>query len=72
MNDRSKAGIMTAGGTMIIVLTLMFNLAGDTLVSPFFKRLERKMYFDRVISKKGLSLHRARFWEEVKEDGRNR
>jgi len=72
MNDARKAGILVGGATAIIALTLIFNLAGETLVSPLIKRLERKMYFERVISKKGLSLHKARFWEEVKEDGEAR
>lgn len=64
MKDERKFFLFLAGSLILISSIIFFNILGDRYSEEITSYLERRFYYERVISKKGLSLHRALYWRE--------
>lgn len=55
--------------TIIVAITLVFSILSYNIFEEFLMTgiagyLKRRIYYERVISKKGLSLHRGMYWRK--------
>ncbi|MGD0884157.1 MAG: hypothetical protein ABSA46_04640 [Thermodesulfovibrionales bacterium] len=64
MTDTNKFKLLIFLTTALTVLIISFNLLQDYLMPEIEGYLERRIYYERVISKKGLSLHRGEYWKK--------
>ncbi|MFN3739427.1 MAG: hypothetical protein ACK4TF_01985 [Thermodesulfovibrionales bacterium] len=62
MKDEKKFGLFIGISVLLIIISLLFNVFGERFSKDIGSYLERRFYYERVISKKGLSLHRALYW----------
>lgn len=67
MSDESKFKIAASFITALCVLAVAYNIAQEYFVPDLAAYAKRRIYYERVISKKGLSLHRAEYWSEEKD-----
>ncbi len=49
------------------MLSMLYAVAQDRLLSDLEGYLARKLYYENVISQKGLSLHPAKYWKKMDE-----
>ncbi len=49
----------------LITIIISYNVLAEYMASGPFQYFKRKVYYEKVISKKGLSLHRARYWRPI-------
>lgn len=63
MKDKRKFLLFIVASILLISSAIIFNILGDSS-SDITSYLERRFYYERVISKKGLSLHRALYWRQ--------
>ncbi len=66
MRDEKKFKLVTAVSLVVCVLAILYNIASEYLIPDMEGYIQRKLYYERVISKKGLSLHKAQYWREEK------
>ncbi len=64
MSDKKKFKILIILSTLLTVLTLSYNVLQEYFMPEIEGYLERRIYYERVISKKGLSLHEGMYWKE--------
>lgn len=64
MKDEGKFKLLTYFSAILIALTLSYNILQEHLMPGIEGYLERKVYYENVISKKGLSLHKGMYWRE--------
>jgi hypothetical protein len=64
MSDTKKFNILIKVMTVIIVLILSYNIFQEYIMTGVGDYVKRRMYYERVISKKGLSLHKGMYWKE--------
>lgn len=64
MTDSKKFRILVILMTLLSVFILLYNILQDSLFQDIEGYIERRMYYERVISKKGLSLHKGMYWRE--------
>jgi hypothetical protein len=64
MSDTKKFNILIKVMTAIIVLILSYNIFQEYIMTGVGDYVKRRMYYERVISKKGLSLHKGMYWKE--------
>ncbi|MBI4709552.1 MAG: hypothetical protein HY806_06105 [Nitrospirae bacterium] len=64
MTDIKKFKILIIATATLIALTLSYNILQEHLMPGIEGYLERKVYYENVISKKGLSLHKGMYWRE--------
>lgn len=64
MKDETKFRLFTGISILLIMVSLFFNVYGERFLKDIGSYLERRFYYERVISKKGLSLHRALYWKQ--------
>ncbi len=64
MTDSKKFRILVILITLLSVFILLYNILQDSLFQDIEGYIERRMYYERVISKKGLSLHKGMYWRE--------
>lgn len=64
MKDERKFRLAIALGAILCVLAIAYNIAGEYILPDIESYIERRVYYERIISKKGLSLHRAEYWRE--------
>lgn len=57
---------MTAFSLSVCVLAILYNIASEYIIPDMESYIQRKLYYERVISKKGLGLHKAQYWREEK------
>jgi hypothetical protein len=67
MKDESKFTILTVLSTILIVCILSYNILQEYFMTEIGGYLKRRMYFEQVISKKGLTLHKAKYWKKLEE-----
>lgn len=67
MKDASKFRVAVISGVLLCVLAVAYNFAGEYVLHDVQDYLKRRIYFERVISKKGLSMHEAQYWRKVEE-----
>ncbi len=67
MDDSKKLKMLVWTTGVLCVLAMAFSVASDSFLPEIGSYLERKMYFESVISEKGLSMHKGDYWKKVKE-----
>lgn len=65
--DVKKFKLLLLLTTILIVLILSYNVLSEYFIPEIKGYLERRFYYERVISKKGLSLHKGMYWKEKEE-----
>jgi hypothetical protein len=64
MNETKKFYALIAAATSLIVVALAYTIAQEYILPDIEGYLERKSYYERTISKKGLDLHKGLYWKE--------
>lgn len=64
MNDTGKFRVLIAVAASLVVLILAYAIAQEYLLPDIEGYLQRKSYYERVITKKGLNLHKGLYWKE--------
>ncbi len=67
MQDNKKFRIVTILSTLLIVCILSYNILQEYFMTEIGGYLKRRIYYETVISKKGLKLHDARHWRKIEE-----
>lgn len=66
MSDLRKFRLLIGFAAVLCVLTIAYNIAEELILPDIQSHLQRKLYYEKVISKKGLSLHNALYWKPEK------
>lgn len=64
LNDIRKFRLLAILTTIFIVLILSYNILQEYFMPEIEGYLERRIYYEKVISKKGLSMHKGMYWKE--------
>ncbi len=64
MNDRKKFKALLAASLVLTCLVLLSALAQDSWLDDMEGYVRRRVYYERVIENKGLSLHKGMYWKE--------
>lgn len=64
MTDTGKFRILLSITTALTILALAYNVFQEHFMSDIEGYMKRRLYYDRVISKKDLSLHEGMYWRE--------
>jgi hypothetical protein len=67
MRDERKFKLVAVMAALLCVLGVAYNIASEYLLPDIENYIKRRLYYEQVISKKGLSMHRAEYWREVGE-----
>lgn len=51
-------------GTVLTLLVLFYNVFQESFLSDIESYIRRRLYYEQVISKKGLSLHEGQHWRQ--------
>jgi hypothetical protein len=66
MTDLSKFKALTLSSVILIFFVLSYNVFQEYIMPDVKGYFERRIYYEKVISKKGLSLHKGMYWKEKK------
>lgn len=64
MNDAKKFKLLLLASAGLVLLTLTYSVLEEFVMPGLEGYLQRKGYYERVISQKGLSLHKGLYWKE--------
>jgi hypothetical protein len=64
MKDEIKFKLAVFIVTALCVLSIVYNVASEYILPDIEGFFKRKLYYERVISQKGLSLHKADYWRK--------
>lgn len=64
MSDRKKFKVLIILTTALTVLALSYNVLQVYFMPEIGGYIKRRVYYESVISKKGLSLHKGMYWKE--------
>jgi len=67
MTDIKKFKILILITTVLTILILSYNVLQEYFmpeIEGYLQSRERQIYYERVISKKGLSMHKGMYWKE--------
>ncbi len=64
LNDIRKFRLLAILTTIFIVLILSYNILQEYFMPEIEGYLERRIYYGKAISKKGLSLYKGMYWKE--------
>ena len=64
MTDSTRFKILLFASTTLVGLILSYSIIQEYVVFDIDAYLQRRSYYERVISKKGLSLHKGLYWKE--------
>ncbi len=67
MRDEKKFKTAVLFALVLCLLVIAYNVAGEFFIPEIEGYLKRRIYYERVISQKGLSMHEASYWREKKE-----
>jgi hypothetical protein len=67
MKDEKKFRILTVLSTLLIICILSYNVLQEYFMTEIGGYLKRRIYFEKVILKKGLTLHEAKYWRKMEE-----
>ncbi len=63
MVDEKKFKVLVTASTLVCVLVLGATVLQEQ-VTGIVQYAERRLYYEKTISKKGLSLHKGMYWKE--------
>ncbi len=66
MTSEKRFKILIYLTIILVFFSVLSNIFGEYIHGEFTGYIKRMVYYERVISKKGLSLHKALYWR--KED----
>lgn len=66
MRDERKFKLLAVFASFLCVLAVAYNVAEELILPDIQNYLQRKIYYESVISKKGLSMHNALYWRQEK------
>jgi len=64
MPDARKFHILMYAAATLTLLILAYNVSQDLFMPGIEGYIKRRLYFEQVISKKGLDLHKGMHWKE--------
>ena len=64
MTDQRKFDLAMIAGVVLVMLALGSTTVLDPLLAGLGERIQWRSHYEKVISRKGLSLHRGVFWKE--------
>lgn len=67
MTDDKKIRILILFSLALISLVLLYNVFEERIDPDIVQYVQRRIHYESVISKKGLSLHEAKHWKKKKE-----
>ncbi|RMG04420.1 MAG: hypothetical protein D6726_03395 [Nitrospirae bacterium] len=67
MNERRRFQIFLFLSALLIILVISYNIFHDYFEKNIFSYIQRRIYYERVISKSGLSKEKARFWRRIEK-----
>jgi hypothetical protein len=66
MTDIRKFKYLLLFTTVLIGLILTYNVLAESVLREAGNTLQRRLYYEKIISKRGLSLHQGDYWREKK------
>ncbi len=67
MKDEKKIRLSVILSTALIIFVLSYNVFQDYIMTEVGGHLKRRLYYEKVILKKGLTLHNAEYWRKMEE-----
>jgi hypothetical protein len=64
MTDSRKAKLLLAITTALVALVILYSVLQDFMLPDVEGYVQRRSYYERTISKKGLSEHKGMYWKE--------
>ncbi|TAN45619.1 MAG: hypothetical protein EPN22_01830 [Nitrospirae bacterium] len=64
MTDDKKFRILIFFSAALTALVIFYNVFEERIDSDMVQYVQRRMHYESVISKKGLSLHEAKHWKK--------
>ncbi len=65
LDDSKKLKLLVWITGVLCALTMAVNIAGEYFLPDMKGYIDRRVYFERSISEKGLSMHNAVYWKKV-------
>jgi hypothetical protein len=69
MREEKKFKLTVILVSALCVLGIAYNVVSEYLLPDIEGYVKRRFHFERVISKKGLSMHEAEYWREAPGPG---
>ncbi len=67
MKDERKFRAFIIAATILVVVILAYNVTQEFFRTEIGGYLQRKLYYEEVISTKGLPMHPAEYWKKMEE-----
>jgi hypothetical protein len=67
MKDDTKFRVTVILSTLFVASILSYNILQEYFMTEVGSYLKRRIYYEKVISKKGLPLHDAKYWRKIEE-----
>jgi hypothetical protein len=67
MKDDKKFKIFSIISTVLVICILSYSIFQEYLATELGGYLKRRLYYEKVILKKGLTLHEGKYWKKVEE-----
>jgi hypothetical protein len=67
MKDDGKLRVTVILSTLFVASVLSYNILQEYFMTEFGSYLKRRIYYEKVISSKGLTLHDAKYWRKIEE-----
>ncbi len=64
MTDEKKFGLFMGIATALVAIILSYNILQEHFAPGLEGYVQRRMHYEKVISKKGLDLHKGMYWKE--------
>jgi len=64
MNDHAKFRTTIIAATILIIAVLAYSVVQDLVLPDVEGYVQRRSYYERTLSQKGLSEHKAMYWKE--------
>lgn len=66
MTDEKKFRILLSLAALLTVAIISYNVLHEYVMPDIEGYWQRRLYYERVISKRGLTLHKGMYWNEKK------
>ena len=66
MTDEKRFRILLSSAALLTVAAISYNVLQEYVMPDIEGYWQRRLYYERVISKKGLALHKGMYWKEEK------
>jgi hypothetical protein len=64
MKGEGKVFLVLLLSSLLVGLIILNNGLGEAITEKFTAYTKRRLYYERVISRRGLSLHEGQYWRE--------